>query len=714
MANRFSFEIKTSGTTLLILSIVISIGIFTYRNLKKIVDEVSSASQPNAKIALLKQITSDLSDAESSVKSYNLTGDKNYLTPFYTAVAAIDERIDELKSISYQNADQKVIIDSIEVLIEEKYSILQQLLSLRKDQSIFNELDKISRQLEATSSQTKAASNEAERETQENTTRPQETRKGIFKKIFGTYKKNADEEAQTDVQTSRQETLTTLSNPKNIKSLQKEIKHELERVKEKQSRQLNDTRARELELTRRDKNVMDQIRGLISRIENQERAAIVERTKKAAARAKQTRTIIAIFCVAASVFLLSLCMTVIGYVRRRRLYERALNEAKIEAERHARAKENFLANMSHEIRTPMNAIAGFTEQLMHSPLNEQQREQADIVKKSSDHLLRIINDILDYSKMQAGKMEFEKIGFKPAEIVNETFQLVSPQANAKNIELIFASGKNVPEVVIGDPVRLRQVLLNLVNNSVKFTEKGHVKIELNGRSIDTKSVRLYFKVTDTGIGIPKDKMDVIFNEFEQADTSITRKYGGTGLGLSISKILVELQGGDIYINSTFNKGTEVSFNLPFRKGTEADLLNNQESPPENVDMQEKRVLVVDDEKFNRKLLCAILKKWNILTEEAENGKEALHMTKESSYDLVLLDIRMPEMNGIELTQEIRKLKDHNKAKMPIIAISAATGVEDLGDYRSAGVDDIISKPFREEELYTKIKKILWGRLKQKQ
>jgi signal transduction histidine kinase/ActR/RegA family two-component response regulator len=707
MANRFSFEIKTSGTTLLILSFVIATGIFTYRNLKEIVDEVTHASQPNTKIALLKQITSDLSDAESSVKSYNLTGDKNYLSPFYAAVTSIDEKIEELQYISAQSPQQKVLIDSIEVLIEEKYTILNNLLSLRKDQEIVNELDRISRQLESTPVKENPDEDDHQ-EDQESASKKTETKKGIFRKIFGNRENVLHDSGQSKQQSGN------LSNPKNIKTLQKDIKHELEKVKEKQSKQFSDTRAEELELTRRDKEVMDQIRALISQIENAERAAIVEKTKKAATRAKQTRTIIAIFCVTASVFLLSLCLTVIGYVRKRRLFERALNEAKIEAERHARAKENFLANMSHEIRTPMNAIAGFTEQLMHSPLNDQQHEQAEIVKKSCDHLLRIINDILDYSKMQAGKMEFEKIGFKPLDIINETFQLVSQLATPKNIELQSVIGKNVPEVVIGDPVRLRQVLLNLVNNSVKFTENGFVKIEVNGRSIDTKSVRLYFKVTDTGIGIPKDKMDVIFNEFEQADTSITRKYGGTGLGLSISKILVELQGGDIYINSTFNKGTEVSFNLPFKKGTENDLIVSQEGPTENIDMQEKKVLVVDDEKFNRKLLCAILKKWNIITEEAENGREALKAINASAYDLLLLDIRMPEMNGIELTQEIRKLGDRNKARMPIIAISAATGVEDIGDYKAAGVDDIISKPFKEEELYTKIKKILRERLKQKQ
>ncbi|MCE3259946.1 MAG: multi-sensor hybrid histidine kinase, partial [Bacteroidetes bacterium] len=572
-----------------------------------------------------------------------------------------------------------------------------------------NELDRISKQLEATPPPAKEnLSDDFDSEEQEITSKKTENKKGIFRKIFGTKEKTPRDSGQNKQNTG------SLSNPKNVKTLQKDIKNELERVKEKQTKQFSDTRAEELELTRRDKEVMDQIRALISQIENEERAAILEKTKKATTRAKQTRTIIAIFCVTASVFLLSLCLTVIGYVRKRRLFERALNEAKIEAERHARAKENFLANMSHEIRTPLNAIAGFTEQLMHSPLNEQQHEQAEIVKKSSDHLLRIINDILDYSKMQAGKMEFEKIGFKPLDIINETFQLVSQLATPKNLELQSVIGKNVPEVVVGDPVRLRHVQLNQVNNSVKFTEKGFVRIEVNGRSIDSKSVRLYFKVTDSGIGIPKDKMDVIFNEFEQADTSITRKYGGTGLGLSISKILVELQGGDIYINSTANKGTEVSFNMPFKKGTESDLIIQQESPAENIDMQEKRVLVVDDEKFNRKLLCAILKKWNIITEEAENGKEALNMINSSVYDLLLLDIRMPEMNGIELTQEIRKLNDKSKVQIPIIAISAATGVEDIGEYKAAGVDDIISKPFREEELYSKIKKILWGRRKQKQ
>jgi signal transduction histidine kinase/CheY-like chemotaxis protein/HPt (histidine-containing phosphotransfer) domain-containing protein len=705
MTTKFSFEIRTGGVTLVILFFVIATGILTYRNIKSIADDVNDASKPDIKISLLKQITSDLSDAESSVKSYNLTGDRNYLTPFYNAVGSIDEKISQLQFISAYNSAQRKFVDSIEVLVEEKYSILNKLLNLRYDQSIIDELEMISRKLDQKSSSKTIESFSGEAP-ELIPSRKEDRTSNIFKRIFG---KRKTVSTNTETVSPAEEKKENTQSPAQMRKVQKEVIQDIEKVKEKQSRQFIEIRAEELELTRKDKEVMDKIRSVITKIEQQERAFIAAKTKKASLRAKQTNIVIAIFCLVASILLLTACLTVIGYVRKRHLYENALNEARLEAENHVKAKEIFLANMSHEIRTPMNAIAGFTEQLMHSGLNDNQYEQAEIVKKSSDHLLKVINDILDYSKMQAGKLEFEKVGFRLIDIINETFKLMSKNASSKDLELNYVIGKHVPEIVIGDPVRLRQVLINLVHNAIKFTEKGSVKIDVQCRHLDNKNARFFFKVKDTGIGIPQDKVDVIFNEFEQADKGVTRNYGGTGLGLSITKILIESQGGDIYINSTVGKGTEVIFNLPLKKGQVSDLETESEIIPESFDMGGRSVLVADDEDFNRRLLASIMGKWNVKIVEARNGKEALEKIKDGDFDLALLDVRMPEMNGLELAMEIRKLEDSKKRNLPIIAISAATSTEDMIQYRASGMNDIIAKPFREQELLSKIQKMLAGR-----
>jgi signal transduction histidine kinase/CheY-like chemotaxis protein/HPt (histidine-containing phosphotransfer) domain-containing protein len=462
-------------------------------------------------------------------------------------------------------------------------------------------------------------------------------------------------------------------------------------------------KSRTPELTEKEWKVNSELRLLIARMEATERNLIALKTADADRMSNKAKTLIAVFCVTASILLLIMAFVTIRYIRTNKAYNTALKKAKSHADYLVKAKENFLANMSHEIRTPLNAILGFTEQALQSQLDKEQRQQLVIVKKSADHLMDVVNDILDFSKLEAGKLELEMIGFKPKDIIYEVTQLMSIFIDSKKgVSINYVIEKNTPEVLIGDPVRLKQMLLNIAGNAVKFTEKGSITIKASSRVIMHKEIILSISVSDTGIGIQKDKLDRIFNAFEQGDSSTTRKFGGSGLGLSITKRLVDLHHGAIDIKSNEDKGTTVTIALPYLVGTAGDIQKKIETFNQNGVLAHCSILIADDEEYNRKLLSTILKKWEVNFEEAKNGQEVLDQMKKNDFDLILLDALMPVMSGIEAAHKIRLNKDYKKSHIPIIGLSAATGQEDIKKCINAGMNDFLTKPFKEKDLHDKI------------
>ncbi len=383
---------------------------------------------------------------------------------------------------------------------------------------------------------------------------------------------------------------------------------------------------------------------------------------------------------------------------------------KEKAQASERAKHQFLANMSHEIRTPMNAIKGMTDILIRRDPKDTQKEFLQGIKQSSDSLLVIINDILDISKIESGKVELEKVPFQVGEVLQGVHTIMQFKAEEKGLELKTLVSEDIPRL-IGDPTRLRQILINLVGNAIKFTEKGMVSIRTELLRQSDDQVELQFTVSDTGVGIGKDRLDKIFESFEQAYSDTTRKFGGTGLGLSISKKLVELHGGKIWVESVKSKGSQFHFTLPLAIDQRVEVKTPQSAEAKDVPMDQAlkgvRILLVEDNTFNAIVAQEELEDAieEVAVDVAENGAIAVEKIKTGEYDIILMDVQMPVMNGYEATEKIRALSN-GKSGIPIIAMTANVLKEEVERCYEAGMDDFIGKPFDVEQLLSKIQKLL--------
>ena len=368
------------------------------------------------------------------------------------------------------------------------------------------------------------------------------------------------------------------------------------------------------------------------------------------------------------------------------------------AETAVKAKQQFLSNMSHEIRTPMNAIIGFTKVLLKTDTTAKQKEYLQAIKMSGDALIVLINDILDLAKVDAGKMIFEHTPFKMALSISAMLHLFEPKIHEKNLELVRVYDENIPSVLLGDPVRLHQIILNLVSNAVKFTNKGEIKVSVSLLSEDENSATIGFEVKDTGIGISETKLGKIFDNFQQASSGTSRLYGGTGLGLAIVKQLVEAQDGTISVNSKIDLGSTFSFILTFQK-TKANVESDMEELELDTEISNISVLVVEDIALNQLLMKTLLDEFGFGCVIASNGLVAIEKLKISSFDVILMDLQMPEMNGFEATAYIRNTLHSN---IPIIALTADVTTMDLAKCKAVGMDDYIAKPVDEKILYNKI------------
>jgi len=373
------------------------------------------------------------------------------------------------------------------------------------------------------------------------------------------------------------------------------------------------------------------------------------------------------------------------------------------AERAAQTKSQFLSTMSHEIRTPMNAVIGFTHLLLQMDPRPEQLEYLKLLKFSAENLLVLINDILDFSKIEAGKIEFEEADFSIKDLVGNIRLALLQKANEKNIQLKLLIDQDLPDAVKGDPVRLGQILTNLISNAVKFTDKGKVTITASLHSKTKEHTLIDFQVEDTGIGIDEDKQQHIFESFAQAAANTTRKFGGTGLGLTITKRLLNLMGSEVKVKSEIGKGSTFYFTLQLKNSSAVFNNNtNDQFKIETKSLKGVKILIVEDNLINVLLAKQYMKLWDVEADVAENGEIALTLVQTNTYAMVLMDLQMPVMDGYQTTVAIRELPDEKYKKLPIIALTASAMLDIKDQAFVVGMNDYVSKPFNPDELYRKI------------
>jgi PAS domain S-box-containing protein len=388
-------------------------------------------------------------------------------------------------------------------------------------------------------------------------------------------------------------------------------------------------------------------------------------------------------------------------------FQEQLIRSKDAAEHAKKVKETFLANMSHELRTPVNSIIGLTGMIRKTALDDQQMNMLNLLETSSQSLLGVINDVLDISKIEAGKFSIIRSENNLPQLIRSVHDLLKFKADEKNIDFLLDIPDDLPEYILVDSLRLNQILMNLLSNAIKFTERGYVKLKITVQEKEKDRVKLKFSIEDSGIGIPADRLSGIFESFEQAEEDTTAKYGGTGLGLAIVKKLIELKGGELTVSSQLGKGSIFNVvnwytltNEP--QPVETEKKNNKVLEPFN----NLSVLVAEDNMVNQFMLAKIFKDWNVQVAMVDNGRKALEKLKEENYDLILMDTHMPEMSGYETAKTIRIDFDEPKRSIPIISLSAASYDHEQQQAIASGMNDVLAKPFMPHELHEKIKKLI--------
>ncbi len=662
--SKFRIEIQITLLAIIIGIVVVTIGYFSYQSLSKIVNYIQLVTYPDNKIFVIKEIDSDLNAVENTVRLYALTNNYDVLEVFYAHEDDISKNLKTIAGFKVENKYDLMLIDSISKLSQEKLDLWNEILNIHlSKKGIFPAFSKLYSNLEEKKTDTISMDTKNE---------------GVAQIIPDNLKDSVD---------------STISGSSIER---KTIKKKIQKLEWEIYRNSKNKNVQETQLIEKNVVLSKKITVLISEAETRDENALLQKTAEADHLAEDTYKRLGQFVVSAVLLLFIALFVLFNYLRKARAVQRALTNAREKAETLAHAKEQFAANVSHELRTPVNAIYGLTEQVLQKKLDSNIAEMMTIIFKSAAHLKRIVNDTLDFSKIQSGKLIPNSESFSPYAIIEEVYKLFKYEATDKGIALKLDWECEYHMILVGDPLHLKQIMINLTGNAIKFTKEGEVIIKVTCSEKSNHKVELQIQIIDTGIGIEEKKLNVVFDEYVQIEDRTGKKYHGTGLGLAIVKKLVELQGGKIKLESIQGFGTNVTVNLSYPKGEQTEHGPETSEIPEIPEsFKHLYVLIADDEEYNRFLLKNILQKWNVKYKEVMNGNEAINATCNEQFNIVLMDINMPEMNGIEAAKEIVRCNPNIK----IIAVTAATDKIDQQDSFDAGMKGFLFKPYSEKDLF---------------
>lgn len=654
----WTINIALPVTTIFILIM----GFKAYDKLDKMVVQLQESAKPNYNLLILNEVSFYINEMDRSIDTYRTDPKPGFMKSFNNA---LDESLYLIDTLKGSMSDERVVglYDSLSSLVNKWAKVQTQIGALNSD-FLESTLDDLAKKIE-----------KIPRSIEEDTLEEEQPKKKFLSRIFGRKSKNVAD-----------------TTPTQSERVQKEILAELANARTVSSRQDNELRNRLTQLNEESAELQDSIVSLINELELIELESDKLKVSGAEAMAKETNQEIVVFSTLTSLLLLITIVTQVNYLARNKKYQKALQSAKQNAEELAKAKERFLANMSHEIRTPMNAIAGFTNQLLKTDMSPEQRDQLEVVKNSSDHLIHLLNDILDLSKLQANKVALEKEVFDVRGTLFEVIRIFEEKASVKGVKL-KTEFESVPKYVNGDPHRLRQMVTNLIHNALKYTDKGSITLSASIHEKQGSRVTMRISVKDTGIGIPKEKQQHIFKEFEQANASDQRQ--GTGLGLAIVSMILSLHGGRIDIESEPGEGSEMILYIPYEIGKVSGLEDKTKTKDE-IKLHDLKILIADDEPFNLKLLEAVFKTHDVELTTANDGNVALDALYREKFDIAILDVKMPGYTGFEIVKKVRKSNSEN-AKCPMMALTATISTEEINLSKKSGFDLIMRKPFDEQE-----------------
>lgn len=691
---------------MLILGLALVALWITYRGFVELTETQQSLSDPNRKLIKLNSLLTDIYEAESNIRTYTFTQNESYLSIYLSFMRNINHKVDSLLILTKDDEVQAEKIRFIQNLLSKKRRVLSELVDLkRNDQSsrfysmALEEVEKL--ELDSIRESSVITSVTTTRTSRRDTVveKPlDESPQSALSRFFKWFSRKEQDttisklivEVETQIDTLRKSVMSPSD------SLLSEVMLILQTIQEQQEMALYNISEMEMELLQSDKEIMDQIRTVVSLLEREELMNSYKVAEQVREAVSKSTTLLLILGGTAFFLVILFTSLIFKDISKANFYRNQLLKAKQYAEKLLKIKEEFLANMNHEIRTPLSAIIGLSRQLQKMDTDPKNKFYIDSLNTSSQHLLQIVNDILDLSKIEGNYIQLESIPFSPKEVAQEVLNTFFIKINDKGLNSNLSFETENEAKVIGDPFRLKQILFNLVSNAIKFTDKGSISIDINGRMETDEKIIYTFSVSDTGIGIPDDKIDLIFEQFSQVDTSTTRMYGGTGLGLTIVKKLAELQNGTVNVKSAVNSGTtfnvEISYELASKETENIDLSDNNLQLPADLN-----IVVVDDDPISQILVTEMLKTLGVKAKVFGNVPDALNQIKRINPTVILTDIQMPEKSGFDLVNELKKINPESCP--PIVALTANSMADNPSFYKAAGFHGALIKPFNEIDLY---------------